>query len=197
MKIYIYITRVIAQLEDSPRSRLKSTDTCHEEASSPITLRNKRGRAKETHTRPTRCIAFIFGPSEIASSSFSSRSVTTRSLSLSFSLVRDSGEWGDEIEEREARKRVNRPPIITECTRSKWSRVERSRSGGREGEKGGRRREFFRGLVVPLGREISANFFFHRRGKIGFRDFSELTKFTRGTWGFRRGISQGKNRTRI
>lgn len=138
MKIYIYITRVIAQLEDSPRSRLKSTDTCHEEASSPITLRNKRGRAKETHTRPTRCIAFIFGPSEIASSSFSSRSVTTRSLSLSFSLVRDSGEWGDEIEEREARKRVNRPPIITECTRSKWSRVERSRSGGkrrREGRK--------------------------------------------------------------
>ena len=35
--------------------------------------------------------------------------------------------------------------------------------------------------AASLCREISANFFFHRRGKIGFRDFSELTKFTRGT----------------
>ena len=76
--------------------------------------------------------------------------VLSLSLSLFFPRSRlNRGEWGDEIEEREARKRVNRPPIITECTRSKWSRVERSRSGGREGEKGGRRREFFRGLVVP------------------------------------------------
>ena len=147
--------------------------------------------ARKKLTLALRCVSPLF-LARVRSPRLRFHRVTTRSLSLSLFFPRsrlNRGEWGDEIEEREARKRVNRPPIITECTRSKWSRVERSRSGGREGEKGGRRREFFRGLVVPLGREISANFFFHRRGKIGFRDFSELTKFTRGTWGFRRGIS--------